>query len=192
MRKPSTRSCTAKRTERTRPVSPAVHHGRDSSLRLSRSHDTSMSCVLNSDRPHPDPRLLCVFCSELLPALPSAKLLALIARLKPLGRAAPTTYNKYAVSLSMSQSINVCTLHRSETSHLPSALKNGWPTEIDWEDAQRRVRKPAMLKELDKIVLAKESSVFYGFAREQAEKVGSVMARTAKGQFEVATKSQPG
>ena len=115
-----------------------------------------------------------------------------MARLKPLSRPAPTTYNRYAVSLPMIQSINVCTLHRSETSQLPNAIAKGWPTEIDWADVQRRIRDPAMIRELNKVILAKEGSVFYGFAKEQAEKIGSVLARTAKGQYEVATKSQPG
>lgn len=92
----------------------------------------------------------------------------------------------------MIQSINVCTLHRSETSHLPAAVAKGWPTEIDWVDVRRRIRDPEMIKELNKVVSAKEASVFFGFAKEQAEKLGSMLARTAKGQYEVATKSQPG
>jgi isochorismate synthase EntC len=148
--------------------------------------------MLLSERPHRRPTLLCIFCSELLPSKPSDKLLSMIRRLRPLARPAPTTYNPNAVSLPMSQSINVCSLHRSETLQLPNALAKGWPTEIDWAKVQRRVRDPTMIKELNKVVLAKETSVFFGFAKEQAEKVGAVMARTAKGQYEVATKSQPG
>lgn len=92
----------------------------------------------------------------------------------------------------MIQSINVCTLHRSETSHLPAAVAKGWPTEIDWSNVRKRVRDPAMVAELNQVVYAKETSVFFGFAKEQAEKLGSMLARTAKGQYEVATKSQPG
>lgn len=92
----------------------------------------------------------------------------------------------------MTKSINACTLHRSESRLLPIAKKNGWPTEIDWAKVQTRVRAPKMIEQLADVVRGKDKNSFLLFAKERAEKVGAAMARTAKGQFEVFEKAQPG
>lgn len=144
------------------------------------------------DTRHPNPELLCIFCSELLPPAPSPKLLHLIASLKKSSHSAPTTFNPHAVFISMTKSINACTLHRSESKLLPIAEKNGWPTEINWVEVQRRVRDPTMVKQLADVVRAKDKNKFLLFAKGRAEAVGLAMARTAKGQYEVFENAQPG
>lgn len=90
------------------------------------------------------------------------------------------------------KSINACTLHRSELKQFPIAQKNGWPMEIDWVDVQRRVKDPKMVNRLGEVIESKDSNPFWDFAKEKAKDVGVALARTAKGQYEVFEKAQPG
>jgi len=92
----------------------------------------------------------------------------------------------------MIKSINACTLHRSESKQFPIAEKNGWPMEIDWEDVQRRAKDSTMVKRLGEVIESKDTNPFWQFAKERAEDVGVALARTAKGQYAVFEKAQPG
>ena len=132
---------------------------------------------------------LCPYCSEPLPARQTKKLKKLLQRLEKKSVAMPTSANPDARSLAISKSSVVCALHRSESILIPEGVRKGYPLRIDWRLTIGRVREheAAMLE-----VIRRKDSVFWEFAKERTGEVGKGVSRSARGQFDVFEKCQPG
>lgn len=137
-------------------------------------------------------KTLCPYCSEPLPSIPSAKLVAILKSLFRASHPAPTASNPNARTLPMAKSINACSLHRSESLLLPMAKVKGWPLRIEWEHEIERVYSPPVVRQLERMINHKEESVFYEMAKNRVKELGKGMSRSARGQFEVFEKCQPG
>ncbi|CDZ97629.1 Restriction of telomere capping protein 4, C-terminal [Phaffia rhodozyma] len=138
------------------------------------------------------PKSLCPYCSERLPSAPSAKLEAILSFLHSVSQPSPTVTNPGARKLPMAQSINACALHRSESLLIPLAKKKRWPMQINWENYISRIKSEPIVRRLKTIVKEKEDSLFYDFAKERVRDLGKGQSRSARGQFEVFEKCQPG
>jgi hypothetical protein len=132
---------------------------------------------------------LCPYCSEPLPVRQTKKLKKLFQRLEKKSVPMPTSINPDARSLAISKSSVVCALHRSESVLIPEGVRKGYPLRIDWPRTIERVREheTALLE-----VVRRKDSVFWEFARERTGEVGKGVSRSARGQFDVFEKCQPG
>lgn len=137
----------------------------------------------------PSKTKLCPYCSEPLPARQTKKLKKLFQRLERRSVAMPTSINPGARSLPISRSSVVCALHRSESVLIPEGVRMGYPLRIDWLRTIERVREheKALLE-----VIRRKDSVFWEFAKERTGEVGKGVSRSARGQFDVFEKCQPG
>ncbi|KAJ7682380.1 RTC4-like domain-containing protein [Mycena polygramma] len=89
--------------------------------------------------PEVDPEKLCPYCDRLLPAEPSAKLVKLLE--DTLHKSYRDARPSNALGLKTSSAIfsTVCHQHIFESETMALALKNSWPTSIDWEILRERV-----------------------------------------------------
>ncbi|KAJ7178387.1 RTC4-like domain-containing protein, partial [Mycena crocata] len=110
--------------------------------------------------PDTDPKTLCPYCDCKLPEQLTPKLIRLLEKTfsrsyrdsRPanlLGRKAPT---QVIAAL--------CQLHNFESSSIPLAIANGWPTNIDWSNVEARVL--GMRGDLEEIISDMGEKIVYG------------------------------
>lgn len=89
-----------------------------------------------------NPECLCPFCDELLPTKPSHKLVKLLKYLKsrPEVTQRSGSKNPFALYLPFPQSASYCERHRAEKKLIPMGIRNGWPTEINFQKLPRRIK----------------------------------------------------
>lgn len=92
----------------------------------------------------------------------------------------------------MVKSINACSLHRSESLHIPLARAAGWPLKIDWSDVKKRVLRRNMIEYLSGFVQDKMKSLFFAAAKQKVDQMGLQTSRSTRGQFEAYETIQPG
>lgn len=151
---------------------------------------SSLSSVPSDYEDDLSPRAkLCPYCSEPLPEKPTQKLKKTLARFKKKSVPMPTSTNPDGRSISITQSSVVCALHRSESVLIPAGIAKGYPRSIDWPRTIERVKEKE--EELMRLI-EKKDSVFWEFAKERTGEIGKGMSRSARGQFDVFEKCQPG
>jgi hypothetical protein len=112
---------------------------------------------------------LCRYCDAILPKAPTKAFfdLLVIARKRSWPDPRPQNPKGLAAATPMVY-IDVCRRHNFETTELAQAASEGWPTEIDYEDALSRAQR--IMPALDDIFLKPNLSTFYNELKEMFAK----------------------
>ncbi|KZT59479.1 hypothetical protein CALCODRAFT_191653 [Calocera cornea HHB12733] len=157
---------------------------------LGRSMHLNSSQSSSSSGPESGQRQLCPFCDEPWPERPSKRLTALLDQVKLHAWKDPRYSNPDGFSAPMEVFVTLCTLHRSESSHIPEGIAEGWPTKIDFGGIPARLgQKKHALK---KIVDDPSLSPFFQAAKNDILEKGARVAASAFGQYETFERCQPG
>lgn len=134
--------------------------------------------------------MLCPFCDEPWPEKPTVKLLALRAVALRHAVPSPRTANPDGWSASSFVSfIEVCNRHRNETTTIPDGLRQGWPSEINFDALPRRLN--LLKSQLAAFVKDPASSSFFR-ATSDLDDPGSLHSSSMEGRLLIFKRSQPG
>lgn len=128
-----------------------------------------------------DPRSLCPWCDETLPAKPSKTLLRMIGETKKLSYAAPRSTNSLGLKAPFSQYLHVCERHTFERDELSKAKANKWPQRINFRRLGARVED--MYDDLQLFILDKSESVFWTQLEEKISKRGTLATLSLANQY---------
>lgn len=103
---------------------------------------------------------LCPHCSEALPKAPSADLIALQKRFAGVR------------NLSFRQTVTLCTMHRAETSIIPLGLREGYPSEINFDELDQRLEHGWIATRLKRVAGKPHLSKFYRRAVREVRSMG--------------------
>ncbi|KAG8685269.1 hypothetical protein FRC09_014858, partial [Ceratobasidium sp. 395] len=118
----------------TEPPSPRKRFRPEEIERLLQSPsklDDSLN-IGNETQLNVDPKDLCPFCDELLPDNPSPDLLRTMAELKLLAQPEPRHRNPFGLTAPLTTFINLCHMHRAESTYVQRGKENHWPVTINW------------------------------------------------------------
>ncbi|KAJ7447735.1 hypothetical protein B0H11DRAFT_1878583 [Mycena galericulata] len=87
-----------------------------------------------------DPNTLCPYCDLPFPEFPTPLLVQLMVDAFIKSRADPRPDNCLGRWVDMSIRATVCSRHEFEMELMPEAANQGWPTDIDFDDVDRRLR----------------------------------------------------
>lgn len=135
--------------------------------------------------------LLCPFCDEAWPKIPSPKLVRLKATVMKHAHPFPRLGNPFGMRTdSFTRFIQLCQQHRYETHTIPDGLRHGWPRVIDFDVLPSRLEliKP----QLATIVDDPSQSPFFRKAQDDIASLGAVFVSSMQGQLRSFPCSQPG
>ncbi|KAG8739791.1 hypothetical protein FRC10_005174 [Ceratobasidium sp. 414] len=132
---------------------------------------------------HVDPDDLCPFCDELLPDNPSPDLLQTMAELKLLAKSEPRPRNPLGLTAPLTTFINLCHMHRAESTHVQRGKENHWPVVIDWNGVRNRLRSTQVVNALQEIISDPQSSEFFVILSETIKRDGALKAASIKAQL---------
>ncbi|KAG8688931.1 hypothetical protein FRC08_011187 [Ceratobasidium sp. 394] len=141
---------------------------------------------------HVDPKDLCPFCDELLPDNPSPDLLRTMAELRLLAKPEPRPRNPLGLTAPLTTFINLCHMHRAESTHVQRGKDNNWPAVIDWNNVRKRLRGMQIVDALREIISDPESSEFFVTLSETIKRDGALKAASIKAQLDSFELSHPG
>jgi hypothetical protein len=144
---------------------------------------------LNHDFPV-DPSTICAFCDQPWPKEPSKELMDLYARIRQRAKPQPRFGNARGLRAPMKVFIDMCVMHRNETTVIPEGLAQGWPSKIDFDAIPHRLWK--LKSKLEKIIDCPASGYFYEMAKTDIEENGILSMSSIQGQFKTFQKTQPG
>lgn len=139
-----------------------------------------------------DPRDLCPFCDEPLPDNPSPDLLQLLAELRATAAPEPRLRNPLGLTAPLMTFINLCQMHRAESTHVERGRQNHWPSVIDWDGARERLKSSRVVKALRKIINDPHSSEFFATLYNVIKRDGALKAASIRGQLDTFELSFPG
>ncbi|EIN09450.1 hypothetical protein PUNSTDRAFT_143007 [Punctularia strigosozonata HHB-11173 SS5] len=148
--------------------------------------------------PTVDPSTLCPYCDGPLPTNPTSQLISLLDAAARRSHPDPRPTNPLGRKAPVSSYIAACQRHKFESLWLPTAQRKGWPTQIDFKDAARRIRlfKDAFQRLLDDSENEENSCrsrcIFWREAVDEIRKKGSRAAAGVGGQLGNFEKTQPG
>ena len=137
-----------------------------------------------------DPKTLCAFCDEPWPKEPSKELTDLFARIRPRAWPQPRYRNACGLQAPVEVFIDLCNMHRNETTVIPEGLAQGWPSEIDFDAVPQRLWK--LKSKLEKIINHPAGGYFYEMAKTDIKEMGGLAMGSMRGQFAAFQKTQPG
>ncbi|KAG8901871.1 hypothetical protein FRB99_005027 [Tulasnella sp. 403] len=134
----------------------------------------------------------CPFCGEPFPPKPSRKLRDLLETVLRRAKRTATPGNPTG-NVPWQISINVCQLHRAETTVLPEGQRRGWPKKLDFSGIPRRMKsfRLSLQAILDGTVKGGRGS-FWDAACEDVRKHGTAAANSAQGQLSTFELTLPG
>ncbi|KAG9126134.1 hypothetical protein FRC07_004741 [Ceratobasidium sp. 392] len=139
-----------------------------------------------------DPEDLCPFCDERLPDNPSPDLLRTMAELKLLAKPEPRARNPLGMKAPLTTFINLCHMHRAESTHVQRGKENNWPAVIDWNNVRERLRSMRVVEALQEIISNPESSEFFITLSTTIKRDGALKAASIKAQLNNFELSHPG
>jgi hypothetical protein len=139
-----------------------------------------------------DPEDLCPFCDEPLPDNPSPDLLQMLAELKLSAKPEPRPRNALGLKAPLTAFINLCHMHRAESTHVQRGRENNWPVVIDWDTVRERLRSTPVVDALLEIISDPHSSEFFAVLSETIKRDGALKAASIKGQLDTFELSHPG
>ncbi|KAH9921093.1 RTC4-like domain-containing protein, partial [Amylocystis lapponica] len=169
--------------------------------------------------PNVDPAMLCPWCDERLPLVPTPHLTSIMKFARSVSTPDARPSNPLGLRAQIDVFIGVCQRHAFENDQVPRAQQLGWPAEIAW--ARVRPRVEAMRARLQEIVddvdeefqpgvthwtredddeedeekyagRPRKSSVFWRDVIKSVRKTGSRRTTSIRGQFSSFSKTQPG
>ncbi|KZP01572.1 hypothetical protein CALVIDRAFT_551954 [Calocera viscosa TUFC12733] len=143
-----------------------------------------------SNGPETEPKQICPFCDEPWPEQPSKRLTALLDQITAQAWKEPRYANPNGLSAPMEIFVTLCTLHRSESSHIPEGIAQGWPTSIDFRAIAARLQ--VKKHRLAKFIIDPSVSPFFQAAKNDIIEKGARVAASAFGQYETFERCQPG
>ncbi|EJU03670.1 hypothetical protein DACRYDRAFT_77371 [Dacryopinax primogenitus] len=156
-----------------------------SSMRIS-SSPSPVSSGMNEA----ETKELCPFCDEPWPERPSKRLTELLKQVKPRAWKDPRYSNPDGLSAPLEIFVSLCTLHRSETSHIPEGIAQGWPTTLDFNRIPKRLEQRK--DSLKAIISSPSASPFFQAAKNDIFEKGTRVAGSVFGQYETFERCQPG
>ncbi|KAG9104232.1 hypothetical protein FRC06_004216 [Ceratobasidium sp. 370] len=141
---------------------------------------------------HVDPEDLCPFCDELLPDNPSPYLLQTMAELRLLAKPEPRPRNPLGLTAPLTTFINLCHMHRAESTHVQRGKENHWPVVIDWNSVRKRLSSIQIVDALREIISNPESSEFFVTLSRAIKRDGALKAASIKAQLDSFELSHPG
>jgi len=128
-----------------------------------------------------DPNLLCPFCDDRLPEMPSPILTGMLENLKLKAKPDPRYGNSLGLKLDMSQYISFCARHTAESEEFPKGQKYGWPSKFDVPQLTKRIWK--LQSRLQEIINDPKEGIFFAPLRATALKYGKSAVTGAKGSW---------
>lgn len=160
--------------------------------------------------PSVDPKTLCPWCDERLPAEPTPYLRHLIRAAKRVSRPDDRLTNPLGLRAPLTAFVGVCQRHRFEHDWIPRARRKGWPTDIAFDKVAERIAQfskalKAIIDDVDEDFVPGTGEIADGsnprprkdneFWQEVVQNVrqqGSRRAAGVRGQFQHFSKTQPG
>ncbi|CAE7092761.1 unnamed protein product [Rhizoctonia solani] len=139
-----------------------------------------------------DPHDICPFCDEPFPEHPSPDLIQLLADLKKTAVSEPRIRNPHGLTAPLMTYINLCQMHRAESTHVEQGRRNHWPSVIDWDDVRERLKSPEVTKALRRIIEDPHSSEFYVTLYNNIKRDGALKAASIRAQLDTFELSYPG
>jgi hypothetical protein len=154
-----------------------------------------------------DPKTLCPYCDQPLPANPTPHLDALLKAVFKKSNPDPRPSNPLGRRAPVSIFVNACLRHRFEYEWRPKAQAQGWPATIDFANVRRRVQAMAphlqgFIDGLDSEPLDPDETITVDSSRQrsdfwdeivmQIEKFGSKAFTGVGAQFSSFEKARPG
>ncbi|QRW02857.1 hypothetical protein RhiLY_01856 [Ceratobasidium sp. AG-Ba] len=139
-----------------------------------------------------DPEDLCPFCDEPLPDDPSPDLLKTLSELRLLAKPEPRARNPLGLTAPLTAFINLCHMHRAESTYVQEGIANRWPTVIDWNDVRKRLQSEEIMDALQEIISDPPSSEFFVTLSDTVKRQGVLKAASIKVQLDNFELSHPG
>lgn len=114
----------------------------------------------------------------------------LLANARPKAWPQPRHGNALGLTAELEHFMDVCAQHRDEASIIPDGVKQGWPTEIDFDALPERLR--AFRRKLQKIVEEPTISQFFRKAMKDVAEMGALASMSSHGQLAAFERARPG
>ncbi|CAE6418436.1 unnamed protein product [Rhizoctonia solani] len=139
-----------------------------------------------------DAQNLCPFCDEPFPDSPSPDLMQLLEDLKKIAVFEPRLRNPCGLTAPLMTYINLCQMHRAESTHVEQGRRNHWPSVIDWENVRERLKSLKVVKALRNIIDEPRSSGFFVTFYNNIKRDGALKAASIRAQLDTFELSHPG
>ncbi|KAG8714970.1 hypothetical protein FRC11_006300 [Ceratobasidium sp. 423] len=139
-----------------------------------------------------DAQNLCPFCDESFPDNPSPDLMQLLADLTKIATPEPRLRNPSGLTAPLMTYINLCQMHRAESTYVEQGRQNHWPTVIDWDDVRERLKSSEVVKALRSIIDDPYSSKFFVTFYNTIKRDGALKAASIRAQLDTFELSHPG
>ncbi|CAE6468424.1 unnamed protein product [Rhizoctonia solani] len=139
-----------------------------------------------------DPHNLCPFCDEPFPDNPSPDLIQLLTDLKKIAVSEPRLRNPNGLTAPLMTYINLCQMHRAESTYVEQGRRNHWPSIIDWDDVRERLKSSEIVKALRDIIDYPHSSKFFVTFYDNIKRDGALKAASIRAQLDTFELSHPG
>ncbi|KAB5590832.1 RTC4-like domain containing protein [Ceratobasidium theobromae] len=159
---------------------------------IKRAEEDELMGIDDETMPHLDPKDLCPFCDEPLPENPSPDLLQLLADLRETAAPEPRLRNPLGLTAPLATFINLCHMHRAESTHVEQGRRNHWPSVIDWGSVRERLRSPRVIKGLQNIISDPNISEFFVTLYNTIKRDGVLKVASIRGQLDTFESSYPG
>ncbi|CAE6455961.1 unnamed protein product [Rhizoctonia solani] len=135
---------------------------------------------------------LCPFCDEPFPDNPSPDLMQLLADLRKAAVSEPRLRNPNGLTAPLMTYINLCQMHRAESTYVEQGRRNHWPSVIDWDDVRERLMSSEVVKALRSIIDDPHSSEFFVTFYNTIKRDGALKAASIRAQLDTFELSHPG
>jgi hypothetical protein len=136
-----------------------------------------------------DPSTICPFCDEEWPAKLSIELTALREKLLKYSKPIKRFRNPEGHTAPISVFIDLCVMHRNETSIIPNGIARGFPTAIDFDALLQRVID---LRDHLQAIITSPKGHFFKMVMEDVKEMGMRRLSGITGQLATFRKVRPG
>ncbi|EUC59143.1 RTC4-like domain protein [Rhizoctonia solani AG-3 Rhs1AP] len=179
--------------ENTGPRSPRKRFKPDDVERIFKQVEADELMGIDDETQPPlDPHNLCPFCDEPFPDNPSPDLIQLLTDLKKIAVSEPRLRNPSGLTAPLMTYINLCQMHRAESTHVEQGRRNHWPSTIDWDDVRERLKSSEIVKALRDIIDDPHSSNFFVTFYNNIKRDGALKAASIRAQLDTFELSHPG
>lgn len=128
-----------------------------------------------------------------MPPDPTPRLQKLLAYLlkSPNLHSRPTVTNPLAKSLPITEHSAFCALHDNEAEHIPYGVEQGWPTEPNWAELERRMGRE-MSEYIWDVITGNKGGRFFAMAKEEWQAKGKNKMRNVANEIGTVQVEQPG
>ncbi|CAE6460786.1 unnamed protein product [Rhizoctonia solani] len=139
-----------------------------------------------------DAQSLCPFCDEPFPDNPSPDLVQLLEDLKKIAVLEPRLRNPQGLTAPLMTYINLCQMHRAESTYVEHGRRNRWPSVIDWDSVRERLKSSNVVRALRSIINDPHSSDFFVTFDNNIKRDGALKAASIRAQLDTFELSHPG